>query len=586
MLKVQNNICRNAINIDGIWKFRTVDDGFTPAAPLENFRLMPVPASMNDVVTDIALREYVGKVAYETTFSCPAERGREYRVRIGATSHKCKVYLNGDCLGGSDSSFLPIDLLLPALKEVNRLTVVIDNRLDYHTLPSGRLVKGNDLFVYDQLGKYAVVGDEKIFPKEKQIINHDFYNYTGIHRSVYIYSLPKNHIDDIIIKTVVQGDYRRVTAEIKGDKTAAVYTVTDENDKIVAESATGEFVIENPILWQIRSPYLYTLTVRTATDCYREKFGIRKVSFDDKRLYVNDKPVYLKGFGMHEDFPVIGKGNNSAVNVRNFELLDWINANCFRTSHYPYSEEIMDLADEYGFLVIDEVPAVGCNNWPDYTYGENRLDDITLALHKNSLKLMLERDKNHPSVVMISVANEAATYEDAARAYFTEVINFVRSLTDLPVTLAELTRACEGNKVADLVDFIGLNRYFGWYDEIGNIKAAEPLLKRDLNAYYEQFKKPILMFEFGAEAIEGMHAVPAVAFSEEYQTEFLKEYCRIFDELPYVCGELVWNFADFMTKQGTIRVNGNRKGVFTRERQPKNAAFYLKERWLKKTDKR
>ena len=397
--------------------------------------------------------------------------------------------------------------------------------------------------------------------------------------------MPEKHIDDIVIKTVVNGDYHVVSAELKGDGTDAVYTVTDENGDVVSSGKTGMIYIKNPYLWQIGEPYLYTLTVRTATDCYREKFGIRKISYDDKSLCVNDNPVYLKGFGMHEDFPIIGKGNNSAVNVRDFELLKWINANCFRTSHYPYAEEIMDLADEYGLLVVDEVPAVGCNNWPDYTYGENRLDEITLALHKNSLRLMLERDKNHPCLAMVSVANEAATYEDASREYFSEVIGYVRSLTDLPVTTAELTRACEGNKIGDLVDFIGLNRYFGWYDEIGNIKAAEPLLKRDLEAYYKQFKKPIIMFEFGTDTIEGIHSAPALAFSEEYQTEFLKEYCRIFDELPYVQGELVWNFADFMTKQGTIRVNGNRKGVFTRERQPKSAAFYLKERWQNKTEK-
>ena len=585
MLKVQTNVCRSAVNINGIWRFKTVDDGFLPVEPLKDYRLMPVPASMNDIVTEIDLREYVGKVAYETQFSCPLEKDREYRLRIGATSHKCRVYLNGVYIGGSDAAFLPIDLLLPALKEVNRLTVIIDNRLDYHTLPSGRLVNGNDLFVYDRLGKYPVSGDEKLFGKEKQIINHDFYNYTGIHRDVYIYSLPQKHIDDIIIKTVAEDDYHAVSVELKGDKTKAVYSVTDENGNIVATSETGELYIDNPHLWQIKNAYLYTLTVRTATDCYHEKFGIRKISYDDKCLYVNDSPVYLKGFGMHEDFPIIGKGNNSAVNIRDFELLKWINANCFRTSHYPYAEEIMDLADEYGLLVVDEVPAVGCNNWPDYTYGENRLDDITLALHKESLRLMLERDKNHPCLAMVSVANEAATYEDTGREYFAKVIEYVRALTDLPITIAELTRACEGNKVGDLVDFIGLNRYFGWYDEIGNIKAAEPLLKRDLEAYYEQFKKPIIMFEFGAEAIEGMHSLPSVAFSEEYQTDFLREYCRIFDELPYVQGELVWNFADFMTKQGTIRVNGNRKGVFTRERQPKSAAFYLKERWQNKIEK-
>ena len=585
MLKVQTNIYRNAINLDGIWKFKTVGDEFSASEALKNCRLMAVPSSMNDIVTESDLRDYVGKVAYETEFSCPIESGRQYRLRIGAASHKCKVYLNGKFVGASDTAFLPIDFVLADLKDVNRLTVVIDNRLDYNTLPPGRLVKGNDLFVYDRLGKYSVEGDDALFPKEKQIINHDFYNYTGIHRSVLVYSLPEKHIDDIVVKTVVQGDYRRISVSVEGDSTNARYVVTDENGKTVAESSDGEITIENPVLWRVGKPYLYTLTVCTQTDLYREKFGIRKVSFDDKCLYVNDEPIYLKGFGMHEDFPIIGKGNNSAVNIRNFELLKWINANCFRTSHYPYSEEIMDLADEYGLLVVDEVPAVGCNNWPDYTYGEGRIDGKSLELHKNSLKTMWERDKNHPCVVMISVANEAATYEDAARTYFGEVINFVRSLTELPITIVELTRACEGNKVGDLVDFIGINRYYGWYDEIGNIKAAEPLLKRDLNAYYEQFKKPIIIFEFGAEAVDGIHSLPSVAFSEEYQTEFLKEYCRIFDELPYVCGELVWNFADFMTKQGTIRVNGNRKGVFTRERQPKASAFYLKERWQNKNNK-
>ena len=144
MLKVQNNICRNAINIDGIWKFRTVDDGFTPAAPLENFRLMPVPASMNDVVTDIALREYVGKVAYETTFSCPAERGREYRVRIGATSHKCKVYLNGDCLGGSDTGSAHVHSY--ALVKAVKATCTENGNSAYYACDCGKifLKKGVD----------------------------------------------------------------------------------------------------------------------------------------------------------------------------------------------------------------------------------------------------------------------------------------------------------------------------------------------------------------------------------------------------------------------------------------------------------
>ncbi len=153
--------------------------------------------------------------------------------------------------------------------------------------------------------------------------------------------------------------------------------------------------------------------------------------------------------------------------------------------------------------------------------------------------------------------------------------------TDLPITSPEETKFNEDNKCADLFDFISLNRYYGWYDEIGNIGAIEPLYKADLGQYYEKFHKPIIVTEFGADTVEGIHSLYSVAFSEEYQCEYLTECCRVFDNMPYVVGEHVWNFADFKTKEGTLRVRGNRKGVFTKEREPKAAAFLLKKRWEK-----
>ncbi|HBY65768.1 MAG TPA: beta-glucuronidase, partial [Acholeplasmataceae bacterium] len=77
----------------------------------------------------------------------------------------------------------------------------------------------------------------------------------------------------------------------------------------------------------------------------------------------------------------------------------------------------------------------------------------------------------------------------------------------------------------------------------------------------------------------GFHQLPSAMFSEEFQVEFLEEYTRIFKKLPYVIGEHVWNFADFQTKQGLQRFGGNKKGVFTRERQPKMAAHFLRKSW-------
>ena len=585
MLYVKPNAFRNVINLNGIWEFKPVDDSYVPCERAIDSRPMAVPASMNDITVDAALRDYVGKVLYETEFSVSVESNKLYRLRIGAASHKCEVYLNGEKAGEGKCGQLPVDLPLALKNGKNRLSVLIDNRLDRHTLPMGQLIEGNRLSWCDTAGKHHVFGSSEKFPAQKQIINHDFFNYTGIHRDVLVYSLPVKHIEDITIHTVADGDYSKVKVDVVASCNHIRYEVFDERGGSVAVSGDGMLMIASPVLWEPRKPYLYTLRVTAECDEYEEKFGIRKVTYDEKCLYVNDKPVYLKGFGKHEDFFVSGKGNNSAVNVRDFELLDWIHANSFRTSHYPYCEEILYLADRYGFMVIDECPAVGCNHWQPHTFGEQGADSDTENLHKETLSQLIARDKNHPSVVMISVGNEAATFEASARPYFESVISHVRKLTDLPVMIAEESKFSEGNHVADLADFIGLNRYFGWYDEIGRLEAIEPMLINDLEAYYNEFRKPIIVTEFGVDTIEGVHSLPATAFSEEYQTEYLAENCRVFDGLPYVVGEHVWNFADFMTKQGTIRMRGNRKGVFTRDRQPKQAAYFLRERWKNKDKK-
>ncbi len=598
MLYPQSNNYRSTTSLNGIWNYKFVEDDYVPVKKAVNTQPMAVPASINDIVTDKKTAEYVGKVLFETEFSLPREKDKVYRLRIGSASHKCAIYLNGEKIGEGINGYFPIDLPLENLKDENRLSVIIDNRLDFHTFPMGMLKAGNSFREATASGNFFIRGEEGKYPKYKQVINHDFYNFTGIHRDVIVYGINKRAFRDITVKTAVGGDYKKISVKTEFFEHDLIdddvkFTVYGSGKKVAGKTVgtndliRGEvcFEIEDPELWSTGSPFLYKLTAESSVDKYSLFFGIRKVSFDEKGLYLNDKPVYLKGFGMHEDFFISGKGVNTAVNVRNFELLKWINANSFRTSHYPYAEEVYDLADMYGILIIDELPAVGVNHWPDYTFGEGRADEKTLALHKELLSLLWERDKNHPSVVMISVANEAATCEDKARDYFKEVVSHARTLTDLPITAPEETKFSEGNKCADLFDFISLNRYYGWYDETGDTGAVEPLYEADLGRYYDKFRKPIIVTEFGADTIEGLHSLCSTAFSEEYQCDYLAECCRVFDQMPYVVGEHVWNFADFKTKEGVLRVRGNRKGVFTKEREPKAAAFFLKKRWEKNIKK-
>ena len=106
---------------------------------------------------------------------------------------------------------------------------------------------------------------------------------------------------------------------------------------------------------------------------------------------------------------------------------------------------------------------------------------------------------------------------------------------------------------------------------------------RDLRNWREAHGKPILVTEYGADTVAGLHTLPSVSFSEEFQADFMREYFRAFDDARaegWFIGEMVWNFADFMTKQEPRRVAGNRKGLFTRQRQPKAAAHVLRRRYL------
>ena len=96
---------------------------------------------------------------------------------------------------------------------------------------------------------------------------------------------------------------------------------------------------------------------------------------------------------------------------------------------------------------------------------------------------------------------------------------------------------------------------------------------------WDELNKPLIFSEYGADTYQGLKRLPASMWSENYQLEFLKGYHEVFDKHKCVCGEQIWNFADFETSEGVFRVGGNKKGIFTREREPKLSAFYLKERW-------
>lgn len=591
MLYPVENKVREVKNLSGIWNFKMDYDNIGiqeqwQKEPLKDTIPMAVPSSYNDLFTEEREKEHVGYVWYEKSFVIPDSwNGKRIVLRFGSATHHATVWVDGTEVVKHKGGFLPFEaditeMIEKSSLEEHRVTVALSNILDWTCIPCGEIIH-----------KEGPGYPEGFHYQETYF---DFYNYSGLHRPVKLYTTPKKYIEDIVIKTEIKENEAVVKALITSTDEIRVVKVVDEAGNIVSEKAVEkclndenkwyvETEMKEPHLWNPGAAYLYQLKVEGENDTYAEQFGLRTIEVTDKAFLINGKEFYFQGFGKHEDSDVHGKGMDEALNIRDFNLLKWMGANSFRTSHYPYSEELMMLADREGFVVIDEVPAVGMCFWDgNSVFAGNRVNDDTLAHHKDMLADMYNRDKNHPCVMMWSVANEAATHEEGAVPYFKEVIDMMRSLDDTrPVTMVHTTGP-DGDKVSQWLDVICVNRYYAWYTDHSHLEVIGLQLENEMNKWYNKYHKPIIMSEYGADTIAGYHKTPAVAFTEEFQCMYMNEFHKIFDKLEFMIGEHPWAFADFQTKQGLNRVDGNKKGIFTRNRQPKMSAYMLKERWSKR----
>lgn len=584
---------RMVFDLNGIWDFCLMEEGEVYAGEKREgftFCPMPVPSAFNEIYHGRDFADHVGNMLYTRTVLVTEEmlNGRLF-LRFASVTHQAQVWLNGVCLGSHKGGFLPFAFEITQAVRVgkNDLAVVVNNIVDHTTLPAGRLVR-------------------QTFPGLKEEVhnlpNFDFYNYSGIMRPVCLYTTPDTFLEDISVQGKMDGSFFW-KIQVSGMGSLKIRILSPEGGEVyvsenlsVGESGClwGEGRLEHVRLWDTKHPWLYQIEAvlvdgNGKRDCCRESFGFREVHIRDCRLYLNGEPVYLKGFGKHEDSPVRGRGFDLVYAVKDIALLKWIGANSFRTSHYPYSEEMLQLCDREGILLIDEAPAVGLHTAFTATgmlggKAENTWATLKTAKHhRQVLQEMVERDKNHPSVILWSVANEPASEEEGAREYFAPLVELVKELDPQkrPVTIVTYEGSSpESCKVAELCDVLMLNRYRGWYDTEGNLKGAAALLKDELERFHLRCPdKPIMLSEYGADTIAGFHDSNARLFSEEYQAEFLKVYGEVFDTLPYVTGEHVWNFADFATAENIRRVDGNKKGVFTRDRKPKMAAHFLRKRW-------
>jgi beta-glucuronidase len=591
MLNPRESVTRERVVLDGLWRFTLDPEGRGRserwwARTLPGDAELPVPASFNAVLPERDAHHYVGDVWYQRVIRVPRGwDGQRIVLRFDAATHRAVVWVDETRVVEHEGGYTPFEADVTqhvrAGNEV-RITVVVNTELHWQSIPPGFVQKLEDGRLLQQYF-------------------HDFFNYAGLHRSVWLHVTPRTHISDVTVTTSdLDEDAATISYRIAvaGDEHSVRVVVRDAGGSEVArgDGAQGTVRIDGVELWRPGAGYLYTLEVTVlgpdgdVVDVYPQPFGVRTVAVDGDRFLINGEPFHFTGFGKHEDFPVHGRGHDLAVMVHDFELMRWIGANSFRTSHYPYDEAFLDYADRHGVVIIDETAAVGLNldtgagvlnqAGPMQTYSDTTIDARTRETHRQAIRELIARDKNHPSVVIWSIANEPDTVSPDARAYFEPLVAETRRLDPTrPVAFANFMMATpERDVISDLFDVLLLNRYFGWYVHTGDLVAAERLLEAELREWARR-GKPIVMTEYGADTQPGLHSMTSEPWSEEFQVELLAMYHRVFDRIDAVVGEQIWNFADFATRSGISRVDGNKKGVFTRERRPKASAHALRQRW-------
>ncbi|KAL3118792.1 hypothetical protein niasHT_002629 [Heterodera trifolii] len=569
LFAVQNER-RQLDSLDGLWTFvreppNSVGIGLQnqwaslELALFENSSQIPVPSAFNDLTADSEQRDHVGWVWYQRKYFLShflrdaPPNGRRTFLRFESVNYYAFVFVNGKLVTEHCGGHLPFQVEVQ-LVDVNLISVAVNNTLSHDTIPPGdfatvKLSSGRELV--------------SVVP------SFDFFNYAGILRSVYLWHLPPIFIRDIQIRTDNLGSFSyRIDVDRDAhpaeDIRIHVFIFQSDGAKKIYEffGSQNSTTFAKIDLWWPRGmgkPTLYTAEVRLESfssvgskyllsDVYRETFGFRTVTVDQNRIYINGRPFYCHGFGMHEDIGIHGRGFDLAAMVKDMNMFEWLNGNCYRTSHYPYAEERAYWADRRGIAVITEVPAVGIWN-----FNSSEL----LKLHGKMIAEMVSRDRNHPSVIMWSLSNEPKMPSDSAPyEYFKNLVTLTKQLdATRPVTVV-FGHASAAVKVASLLDVICVNEYFGWYSNIG--------------------------IEYGAEAISGFNEQPSVPFSEQYQAELIQETGKAVDELRCsedIAGEMLWNFADFMTAPSVSRAIGNHKGVLTRERKPKLGAYAIQKRY-------
>ena len=492
-------------------------------------------------VVDEKLLLYEGSMVFTRKFSCCKKDSERIILKIGAANYLCRVFLNGDYIGMHRGGSTPCYFdMTDSISAENRIILVVDSTRRPEQVPTE---------------------------------NTDWFNYGGVYRDIELIYLPEVHIKDFQIGLVPDGTYSKVQVMVKlsAPRSGAAELVIEElgvKEQILIENGSGKAVVEvKPQLWSPESPRLYDVRLSYMDDLVCDRVGFREIKVEQGEIILNGKPVFLRGICCHEDSAVNGKALTDEERLENIELAKELGCNFMRIAHYPHSERMARLADERGILLWEEIPV----------YWAIRFDrEATYEDAQNQLRELMKRDWNRASVIIWSVGNENVDTDERlkfmgrlAKCAHEEGGNRLVSAA----CLVNGEKNIIADRLAEYLDVIGINEYCGWYTP-----DFEKLPQLMANS---RPQKPVIITEFGADALGGHHGTITDKGTEECQAYVYERQIAELRKIDYIKGMTPWILYDFRCPRRTSGIQNyyNRKGLCSPDKSYKKMAFAILQKF-------
>lgn len=554
---------RQTKELDGMWDFTM--EGFPGV-----YRL-PVPGCWEQHPDFIKHR---GK----GTYSREIELARQQNVRLEfkGVSHTADVYFDGQKVAHHYNAFTPFSTVIKNVESGKHcISVQVDNTFGEHSA----LHIPNDYYTYGGLTRPVVweaVPD--VYIKGVHFTPSCQDGLWSAKISVSLCNLSEQpatvQVDSSLTPTCRKaGGTSCESPENMDTRLSAKVEIPAGSEYTL--SLNGSF--PHVMAWSGAEPSLYLLdTVLSlhgeTVDDLVERVGFRTVEARGESILLNGRPVYLKGFNRHEDYAVDGCAVTLQHMVQDMDLMQDMNINAVRTCHYPNDERFLDLCDERGIMVWEENHARGfiLKNMQNPNF-ERQCEDC--------IREMIENHYNHPAILIWGILNECASETEEGRRMYKKQYEQIKTLDDTRLTTSATCRHFK-DICLDLPDIVSFNMYSGWYEDCPVRERNEQELQWIQESGGEG--KPVIVSEVGAAAIYGYRDRSRCKWSEERQSDLIRENLEVYMNDRHITGVFIWQFADCrVTEEGgwfqsRARCHNN-KGVVDEYRRPKMAYDTVKE---------